>query len=130
MLEILPVSQGNFKDLPDFRLFPYSCKYCVYWESMGDFDEKIDKITAEKIKRDWFRRVSEKFGNCGFIAYLEDVSVGYAQHAPLSLCPKLLNINLVRPLKMRFFLRAFTFLKENCVEEVLADICLIKCWQT
>jgi hypothetical protein len=66
------VSQKNFRDLPDFCLFPYSCKYCVYWESLGDFDEKAERLTAEKIKRDWFRKVSKDFGNCGLIVYLED----------------------------------------------------------
>jgi hypothetical protein len=60
MLKIAFVSQENFKDLPIFRFFPHSCKHCVYWESTGDFDEKVEKMVAEKIKRDWFRRVSEK----------------------------------------------------------------------
>lgn len=88
MLKIAFVSQENFKDLPIFRFFPYSCKYCVYWESMGDFDEKVKKRAAEKIKRDWFRRVSEKFGNCGFVAYLEGNPVGYAQYAPAEFLPR------------------------------------------
>jgi len=82
------VSQKNFRDLPDFRLFPYSCKYCVYWESLGDFDEKVEKSTAERIKRDWFRKVSKDFGNCGFIVYLEDAPVGYAQYAPARFLPR------------------------------------------
>ena len=49
MLKTKPVCQENFKDLPDFRLFPYSCKYCVYWETVGNFDEKVEqKIIISK----------------------------------------------------------------------------------
>jgi GNAT superfamily N-acetyltransferase len=88
ILKIKFVSQKNFQDLPDFRLFPFSCKYCVYWESSGDFDEKVEKSSAEKIKRNWFRKVSKEFGNCGFIVYLEDTPVGYAQYAPARFLPR------------------------------------------
>lgn len=71
----------NLKDLPTFRLFPYSCQYCLYWESTGDFDEKVSKEKAQQLKSEWFRNVSEKFGDCGVIAYLDNESVGYAQYA-------------------------------------------------
>ena len=49
------VSWQNLKDLPAFRLFPYSCQYCVYWESTDDFDEKVSKERAQQLKSDWFR---------------------------------------------------------------------------
>lgn len=75
------VSPQNLKDLPVFRLFPYSCQYCLYWESTGDFDEKVDKATARQLKGDWFKNVSKEFGNCGVIAYLNNESVGYGQYA-------------------------------------------------
>ena len=75
------VSCQNLKDLPTFRLFPYSCQYCVYWESTDDFDEKISKEKAQKLKSDWFKNVSKEFGDCGVIAYLNDKPIGYAQYA-------------------------------------------------
>jgi len=75
------VSCQNVKDLPTFRLFPYSCQYCVYWESTDDFDENVSKEKAQQLKSDWFRHVSKEFGDCGVIAYLENESVGYAQYA-------------------------------------------------
>ncbi|HVP15860.1 MAG TPA: GNAT family N-acetyltransferase [candidate division Zixibacteria bacterium] len=71
----------NLKDLPKFRLFPFSCRYCVYWESTDDFDEKISKEEALQLKSDWFRNVSKEFGDCGVIAYLDDEPIGYAQYA-------------------------------------------------
>jgi len=75
------VSSQNLKDLPTFRLFPYSCQYCIYWESTDDFDEKVSKERAQQLKSDWFRNVSKEFGDCGIIAYLDNESVGYAQFA-------------------------------------------------
>jgi len=81
------VSHLNLKELPTFRLFPYSCQYCVYWESTGDFDEKIGKEEAQRLKSAWFRRVSREFGDCGVIAYLNDEPAGYAEYAP----PKFLS---------------------------------------
>ena len=75
------VSSQNLEDLPTFRLFPYSCQYCVYWESADDFDEKVNKEKAQRLKGDWFRKVSKEFGDCGVIAYLDNEPVGYAQYA-------------------------------------------------
>ena len=49
-LEIAVVSAQNLGDLPVFRLFPYGCQYCLYWESTGDFDEKVDKAKAQQLK--------------------------------------------------------------------------------
>ena len=83
------ISQRNFNDLPVFPLFPYSCKYCIYWESTADSDEKVGKSKAERIKRDWFSDVSRKFGNCGFIAYKDDSPVGYTQYASPSSFPRI-----------------------------------------
>jgi GNAT superfamily N-acetyltransferase len=62
-------------------LFPYSCQYCLYWESTDDFDEKVSKESAQQLKSDWFKNVSKEFGDCGVIAYLDNESVGYAQYA-------------------------------------------------
>lgn len=104
MLKTKPVCQENFKDLPDFRLFPYSCKYCVYWETVGDFDEKVEKRKAEEIKRDWFRKVSEKFGSCGSLVYLENIPVGYAQYAPVEFMPRTQQYRSGPPSKDAVFL--------------------------
>jgi len=75
------VSCQNLRDLPTFRLFPFSCRYCVYWESTDDFDEKIGKEKAQQLKSDWFSEVSKEFGDCGVIAYLDDEPIGFAQFA-------------------------------------------------
>ena len=73
------VSQQNLTRLPTFRLFPYSCRYCVYWESTKNFDEKVPQSEAEKLKSEWFKNTLERFGSCGFIVCRNCDSVGYAQ---------------------------------------------------
>jgi GNAT superfamily N-acetyltransferase len=75
------VSAENLRDLPVFRLFPYSCRYCVYWESAGDFDEKVSGDEAERIKLDWLRKVLSEFGGCGLILYQDGDPVAYAEYA-------------------------------------------------
>jgi GNAT superfamily N-acetyltransferase len=75
------VTEHNLGDLPTFRLPPYSCQYCAYWELADDSDEKMSKEQARELKRDWFRRVAAEFGDCGVIAYLNNEVVGYAQYA-------------------------------------------------
>jgi GNAT superfamily N-acetyltransferase len=88
-IRVETVTQENFQDLPDFRLHPYSCRYCIYWESTGDLDEKIEKSKAEKIKRDWFEHVTNEFGNCGLLLYLNNKPIGYAQFALPKFFPRI-----------------------------------------
>lgn len=71
----------NLTRLPTFRLFPYSCRYCVYWESTKDFDHKVPQSEAERLKSEWLKNTMEQFGNCGCVVYSDDNPVGYAQYA-------------------------------------------------
>lgn len=59
---------------------------------------------AEKIKRNWFRNVSKEFGNCGFIVYLENTPVGYAQYAPARFLPRTQQYKSGPPSKDAVFL--------------------------
>jgi len=93
----------NFKDLPRFRLFPYSCMRCAFWE-LPDFDDHTPEEKAEKTKRKWFADVRSKFGNCGFIAYVEDKPVGFAQYAPAEFFPSISKYGNLIPSKDAVFL--------------------------
>jgi len=52
-----------------------------------DFDDHTPREKAEETKRKWFVEVGERFGNCGFIAYVGDKPVGFAQYAPAGFFP-------------------------------------------
>ncbi len=85
---IRPVTTENFKDLPNFRLFPFSCKYCTYWESR-EFNDKTKKEDAEETKQKWLTSVGKEFGNCAFIVYVDKTPVGFTLFAPAKYFPTL-----------------------------------------
>lgn len=81
-IEIKDIDEQTVKDLFS------SCDSCLYWEvpEMFGKDEmgepKVPQDEAIEIKRTWFRKMAEKFGNCGKILYVDGKAVGYAQYAP------------------------------------------------
>jgi GNAT superfamily N-acetyltransferase len=93
----------NFKDLPRFRLFPYSCIHCAFWEHL-DFNDHTPKERAEEIKRKWFTEVGRKFGNCGLIAYVDNKPVGFAQYAPAEFFPSISKYDSLIPSRDAVFL--------------------------
>jgi GNAT superfamily N-acetyltransferase len=103
IVEVQPVNMENFKDLPRFRLFPYSCMYCSFWEQLN-FDDDTPKEKAEETKRKWFTHVRRKFGNCGFIGYVDNKPVGFAQYAPPEFFPSISKYGNLIPSRDAVFL--------------------------
>lgn len=101
--KIRPWRIENFDELLSFRFFPYSCKYCTFWESLN-FDDKTKKEDAVQIKRNWLTYVSKDFGNCGFIAYRNDKPVGFTQYAPLKYLPTISKYQDFTPSSNTIFL--------------------------
>lgn len=83
MLKIEKIDKHNFKDIPS------PCKYCLYWQTSGPFDEKMLKPEMEDEKREWLSKVIREFGNCGFIAYSSGVQIGIIQYAPPGFFPRI-----------------------------------------
>lgn len=83
MFKIERIGRDNFKEIPS------PCKYCLYWQTTGPFDEKMLKPEMENKKREWLNKVIREFGNCGFIAYLSSVPVGFVQYAPTKFFPRI-----------------------------------------
>lgn len=81
MLRHEVLSPANLARLSTFRLFPFSCRYCVYWESTDDFDGNVAQSEAEQTKREWLKNTMGQFGTCGLIVFHHDDPVGYAQYA-------------------------------------------------
>lgn len=97
------VSCQNLKGLPVFRLFPYSCRYCVYWESAEDFDEKVSRAKALQLKGDWFCNMSKEFGDCGVIAYRNNSLLDNAQYALPKFFPRFDIMHPVHRVTMLYF---------------------------
>ena len=92
-IAIANLTEQNLRDTPEWEAPPFSCRYCVYWE----FPEECVDPTGEnqdstmRRKADWLRRTSDLFGQCGKIAYVDGVAVGYAQYAPPEFFPNTLG---------------------------------------
>ncbi len=84
------LSVENLGDAPEWPDYPFSCKYCTYWECPEEWQlpEERVLITEEKkrdmvrMKSEWLRSVSSEFGDCGKVAYCDGIAIGYAQYAP------------------------------------------------
>jgi len=89
-IEIVNLTEGNLRDAPEWPTYPFSCKYCIYWEYP---EEHVDPAAQEKAvaiqqKLAWLKRVNSEWGNCGKIAYSDGQPIGYAQYAPARYLPR------------------------------------------
>jgi len=88
-VEIVDLTGDNIKDAPEFSAYPFSCKYCLYWECPEEFKdlERKGKETMTGKKLVWLQNTIDSFGNCGKILRVDGEPVGYAQYAPHELLP-------------------------------------------
>ena len=98
LLKTEKVDRDNFKDIPR------PCKYCLYWQTSNSFDEETLKPEMENKKREWFSKVSREFGNCGLIAYLSGVPLGFVQYGPPRFFPQVKEYASEPPSKDAIFL--------------------------
>jgi GNAT superfamily N-acetyltransferase len=85
------LTEKNLKSLPEWTNFPFSCKYCIYWEFPADFQVKSPNKAENSIKKklQWLKVVQNDFGNCGIILYIDGKPLAYAQYAPPRFLPNL-----------------------------------------
>jgi len=101
LLKIEKVHEDNFKNIPS------PCGYCLYWQTNGPFDEKTLKPEMELRKREWFNKVIREFGNCGFVAYLSSVPIGFIQYSPAKFFPRVKEYASGLPSEDSVFLACF-----------------------
>jgi GNAT superfamily N-acetyltransferase len=98
-IQIVNLSEENLKNIPVWESYPYSCKYCIYWEYPEKFitlkKKNKDEIFQEKLE--WLRRVKKEFGDCGKLIYIDRKPVGYAQFASPKFLPNLMNYDAGHP---------------------------------
>jgi len=75
MLKIEDVNASNFENIPN------PCKYCLYWQTNGEFNDKMLKPEMEHEKREWFNKTDKEFEGSLKIAYYNDVPIGFIQLA-------------------------------------------------
>ncbi|SLM13598.1 GCN5-related N-acetyltransferase [uncultured spirochete] len=89
-IKIANLTEESLQDAPEWDGYPFSCKYCLYWEFPGESTGPIEqsKDKAIRMKTAWLQRTNEHFGNCGKIAYVDGVAEGYAHYAPPGFFPR------------------------------------------
>jgi len=86
-IKIVNLTEENLKDAPEWQKPPFSCKYCLWWESPHEcMDLDKEKLLQKKLK--WLKDTNKLFGNCGKILYVEGKAVGYAQYASPKFLPR------------------------------------------
>jgi len=98
-IQINNLTEKNLNDAPEWNSYPYSCKYCIYWEYPEKFiglkKKNKGEIFQEKLR--WLRRVRKEFGDCGKLIYIDRKPAGYAQFAPPKFLPNLMNYDAGHP---------------------------------
>jgi GNAT superfamily N-acetyltransferase len=81
LFKIENVNRNNFQSIPN------PCRYCLYWQTSGEFGEENLKPEMEEKKREWFGKVEKEFEGCIKIAYSNGVPIGFIQNAPAKFFP-------------------------------------------
>lgn len=76
------MDESNFAAIPD------PCRYCLYWQTSGDYGEEMLKPEMEQKKREWFKDVAKEFGSSIKIAYFDGVPIGSIHYAPAKFLPR------------------------------------------
>lgn len=77
-IEFRDLTEEILAGLPEWNAPPYSCKYCLYWES-ATFDPGAVSTHRQSIfrrKLGWLKKTRQTFGNCGQIACITGKVVG------------------------------------------------------
>lgn len=89
-IEVVDLTEENLRDAPAWDIYPFSCKYCIYWEFPEECRDPAEERKEDTIqmKLKWLRNTNRVFGNCGKIAYADGKPAGYAEYAPSELLPR------------------------------------------
>lgn len=92
-IKVAYITEQNLKDLPEWVSFPYSCKYCLYWQSPHEFKvqnkSEVKKSMDKKLQ--WLKYVKSEFGECAIVIYIDKEPIGFAQYAPPKFSPNIVH---------------------------------------
>ncbi|MGB9553163.1 MAG: hypothetical protein ACPL7L_02155 [bacterium] len=83
-IKIVDLDGDTLSQTPQFNRFPFSCKYCLYWENPQKMQDGSPnwKERAFLEKLHWVEITRREFGPCGKLLFLEGEGAGYAQYGP------------------------------------------------
>lgn len=72
----------------DLERLPTGCGVCAFWESSQPLDRTCSAACDAELVRNWHRRVTDEWGECGRVAYEDDVVLGFIKYAPSGYFPQ------------------------------------------
>ena len=96
-LELVPLDEASFDDIPDPAQPGARCQTCDYWERLvggreAPTPEATDATTRTALKRQRLMGARDRSGSYAMLAYRTDAvartAIGYAQFGPLSAYPR------------------------------------------
>ncbi|MCD6445481.1 GNAT family N-acetyltransferase [Candidatus Bathyarchaeota archaeon] len=119
-IKIEEITENNFDDIPE------PCSYCLYWQTIVPFNGRMLKPEKKKEKQEWFNKVIEEFGNCGFIIYFSGVPIGFIQYGLTKFFPRIKDYESGPPSEDAVFLACFYIANREVRGKGLGTIALKK----
>lgn len=90
-IKIADLNEDTLSQAPQFDQFPFSCKYCLYWENPQKMQDDSpgwkERAFLEKLR--WVEITRREFGPCGKLLFLDGEGAGYAQYGPPMVFPNI-----------------------------------------
>jgi GNAT superfamily N-acetyltransferase len=89
-VDIINLREKNLKHTPEWEKYPFSCKYCLYWELPEESRDQKEKRKGNLLRKklNWLHKTHKLFGDCGKIVCVNGKPIGYSQYAPAKLFPR------------------------------------------
>jgi GNAT superfamily N-acetyltransferase len=72
----------------DLDRLPSGCGGCTFWESAGERERRCGAVCDPELKRAWYRRVTDEWGECGRVAFEDEELLGFVKYAPSRYFPQ------------------------------------------
>lgn len=79
---LTPMRQEHLERLPG------SCGACAFWESAGERELRCGAVCDPELQAAWLRRVTDSWGDCGFVVIEDDEVLGMVKYAPSGFFPQ------------------------------------------
>jgi len=74
--------------LDDLDRLPAGCEGCVFWQSTVLAERRCGSVCDSEAQAEWYRRVSQEWGDCGRVAVEDDEILGFVKYAPSGYFPQ------------------------------------------
>ena len=74
--------------IDDLGRLPAGCGGCAFWETAEKHERRCGSFCDLAAQKEWLRRVTSEWGECGRVAYEDDELLGFIKYAPSGYFPQ------------------------------------------